>query len=161
MQSEPSTTLGWIGDLMNVSSVHLEWICHMHQSRDRGMATSLSIILLDNLDFVTPSALEESYKFYTQVIDILEQNKSVMYEVIGEPQLGKRGLYQDLNIKIDVEMIDFSRAFINICSMADGRDTLDMAEVLNLDFQTVIELTSILESHGLIKLYKSDIPKKK
>ena len=116
---------------------------------------------LDNLDFVTPSALEESHKFYTQVIDIVEQNKSVMYEVIGEPQLGKRGLYQDLNIKIDVEKIDFSRAFINICSMADGRDTLDMAEILNLDFQSVVELTSILESHGLINLYKCDIPKKK
>lgn len=109
---------------------------------------------LDNLDFVTSDALGESYNFYKQVIDIIEANKIVSHKVLGEPQLGKRGLYQNFNIKTNVENINFSRAFINICSLADGRDLLDIAETLKFDFSTVNELVSILASHELVELHR-------
>ncbi|WP_291845957.1 DUF4910 domain-containing protein [Bradyrhizobium sp.] len=49
----------------------------------------------DNLDFVKPEALEQSYAVIEAVLDLLDRNRT--YERVdgrGEPQLGRRGLYR-------------------------------------------------------------------
>jgi aminopeptidase-like protein len=52
---------------------------------------------LDNCDFVTAEALDESYRMLTQVLDLLEGN--ICFRRVdgrGEPQLGRRGLYRSI-----------------------------------------------------------------
>ena len=51
----------------------------------------------DNLDLVSPEALEESLRTYLAVMDVLEGNRR--YENLNpkcEPQLGRRGLYRNI-----------------------------------------------------------------
>jgi aminopeptidase-like protein len=107
---------------------------------------------LDDLTFVTPQALEESFQFYSEVIEIIEHNKIVTHKVLGEPQLGKRGLYQNINVKNDAQAIKNSRDFINVCSLADGRDALAIAETLNLDFSKLKNILLTLEDNQLVSL---------
>jgi aminopeptidase-like protein len=48
----------------------------------------------DDLDFVRPEALGESFERYVDVIEVLERNRAYRnLSPKGEPQLGKRGLY--------------------------------------------------------------------
>lgn len=49
----------------------------------------------DNLDFVKPEALEQSYAVIATVLDLLDRNRTyVRVDGRGEPQLGRRGLYR-------------------------------------------------------------------
>lgn len=49
----------------------------------------------DNLDFVKPEALEQSYAVIAKVLDLLDRNRTyVRVDGRGEPQLGRRGLYR-------------------------------------------------------------------
>jgi len=50
----------------------------------------------DNLDFVTPAALEDSLAKVLAVVEILEHDSVYLnLSPKGEPQLGRRGLYRD------------------------------------------------------------------
>lgn len=49
----------------------------------------------DNLEFVRPESLEQSYTLIESILDLLDQNRT--FERVdgrGEPQLGRRGLYR-------------------------------------------------------------------
>jgi aminopeptidase-like protein len=49
----------------------------------------------DNLEFVRPEALEQSYALIESILDLLDRNRT--FERVdgrGEPQLGRRGLYR-------------------------------------------------------------------
>jgi aminopeptidase-like protein len=49
----------------------------------------------DNLDFVRPEALEQSYAIVETLLDLLDGNKTYQrLDGRGEPQLGRRGLYR-------------------------------------------------------------------
>lgn len=49
----------------------------------------------DNLDFVKPAALDQSYAVIETVLDLLDRNRTyVRIDGRGEPQLGRRGLYR-------------------------------------------------------------------
>lgn len=47
----------------------------------------------DNMDFISASGLQGAYEIMVQWICCIEQNKKYTIAVLGEPQLGKRGLY--------------------------------------------------------------------
>ena len=48
----------------------------------------------DNLDFIHPNHLAESYRIIAETIDVLENNATYINMLPKcEPQLGKRGLY--------------------------------------------------------------------
>jgi aminopeptidase-like protein len=50
---------------------------------------------LDNCDFVTGEALAQSFRLLTDLIDLLQQNRTyARVDGRGEPQLGRRGLYR-------------------------------------------------------------------
>jgi len=54
---------------------------------------------LDNLDFITPAGLQGAYDVYTACIGLIERNEVLRTTVVGEPQLGKRGLYPSLSTR--------------------------------------------------------------
>ena len=91
----------------------------------------------DNLEFVRPEALEDTLEKCLQVIDLLENNRTYLNnKPKGEPQLGKRGLYQGLNAS--ARRREHEMALLWVLSFSDGRHSLlDIAERANLSFDIV------------------------
>jgi aminopeptidase-like protein len=89
----------------------------------------------DNLDFVTPEALEESYRILVEIIGMLERN--VVYARVdgrGEPQLGRRGLYRAISGQKDHAAAQM--ALLWVLNLADGRHSLlDITERSGLSFE--------------------------
>ena len=82
---------------------------------------------LDDLDnVVTPRGLGESFALYRRMVETLEQHCCPVARVLGEPQLGRRGLYPSLSIKGSTASV---RTMLDLISMADGQTALvDIAD---------------------------------
>ncbi|MEZ9703978.1 DUF4910 domain-containing protein [Vibrio breoganii] len=103
---------------------------------------------LDDLTLVTPSGLAGGYNAIRKAISILERNTFLKVTVLGEPQLGKRGLYPNTSVKHGAEKV---RDMMNLISYCDGKMTLlDICEFLNKDFDYLYELLSPLLNEGLV-----------
>jgi aminopeptidase-like protein len=82
---------------------------------------------LDDLDkVVTARGLAQSYRLYQHLLCGLELNRKVRTRVLGEPQLGRRGLYPSLSTKHSTRNV---RGMLDLISYADGSlDLLAIAE---------------------------------
>jgi aminopeptidase-like protein len=91
----------------------------------------------DNLDFVTPAALEESLGVLLRTMDVLERD--LVYARVdgrGEPQLGRRGLYRAISGQKDQAAAQM--ALLWVLNLSDGRHSLlDIAERSGLAFDAV------------------------
>jgi aminopeptidase-like protein len=104
----------------------------------------------DNLDFIRPEHLSESYRMITAAIDIVENDWRPLSTTLKcEPQLGRRGLYAALGG--DKDGPAKSMAFLWILNLADGRHSLlDVAERAKLPFPVVAEAARLLRDSGLL-----------
>ncbi len=103
----------------------------------------------DNLDFVDPAALADSFAKILSVFDVLEHNHTYMnLNPKCEPQLGKRGLYSVVggtNIK-QLEM-----AMLWVLNLSDGSfSLLDIAERSGLPFDMINNAAQMLLRHDLL-----------
>ena len=104
----------------------------------------------DNLDFVRPEYLEDSFRILTEVIDIVEQDRTPLNLFPkGEPQLGRRGLYSALGgQKVPGAT---SMAMLWVLNLADGcHSLLAMAERSGLPFREIAAAAAMLSDHGLL-----------
>jgi aminopeptidase-like protein len=101
----------------------------------------------DNLDFVRPTHLGESFAAVVDVIGVLEANGTyVNLSPYGEPQLGRRGLYRGLGGGSSEEM-----AILWVLSLSDGTHSLlDIADRSGLDFGDIRVAADRLEAHDLL-----------
>jgi aminopeptidase-like protein len=103
----------------------------------------------DNLDFVTPDALEHSLDACRAVLDLLEQNRT--YQSTNpycEPALGRRGLYVTTG---GGDAAADNMAQLWVLNLADGRHSLlDMVERSGLRFSVISEAARRLAEHGLL-----------
>ena len=101
----------------------------------------------DDLDLVTSPALAESLGAILQIIDAVETNR--MYRNLapyGEPQLGRRGLYQSIPDGTNPEA-----ALLWVLSLSDGlHDLLAIASQSGLPYSTILTAATTLERHGLL-----------
>jgi aminopeptidase-like protein len=105
---------------------------------------------LDDLSFVTPKGLGDSIAMHLKIIAMLEKNGTPKSRTMGEPQLGKRGLYSNLSYKGSA--VDHS-LIMDILGYADGtRDLIQLAEFLDADFTRVAEIADLLVRHDLIEI---------
>jgi len=104
----------------------------------------------DNLDLVAPHYLAESLARYLEVIDVVEGDRRYYNtKPMGEPQLGKRGLYRALGGLPDVERARM--ALLWVLNLSDGAHSLlDIATRADLDFWTIHEAAMLLIDHGLL-----------
>lgn len=104
----------------------------------------------DNLDFVRPEALAESLDVMLGVIDILENDRRLRnLSPRGEPQLGRRGLYDWLGGRNDSAQAQL--ALLWVLNLSDGNHSLlDIAERADLPFATVVEAAGALLEKGLL-----------
>jgi aminopeptidase-like protein len=105
----------------------------------------------DNLDFVKPASLGDSFAKCVAVLDVLEGNKT--YTNVHpkcEPQLGRRGLYQTVGGQTDSR--EFELAMLWVLNQSDGsRSLLDIAERAGLDFSLISQAAEALAEKGLLQ----------
>jgi aminopeptidase-like protein len=104
----------------------------------------------DNLDFVHPEHLAESFGIYLKVIEVIENNRTyVNLNPKCEPQLGKRGLYRLEGGKVDSPLNEL--AVLWVLNLSDGSASLlDIAERSGMDFRQVQNASSALAKHDLL-----------
>ena len=110
---------------------------------------------LDNLDIISPSGLAGSYSVMIKVLRSLELNKKYKAAVLGEPQLGKRGLYPTLSIKGNNEAVQSQS---NLLAYADGSFLLDIAETIGVPAWELADVAKILVTHGLLSIEEETSP---
>jgi aminopeptidase-like protein len=104
----------------------------------------------DDLDFIRPEHLGESYRLITQTIDVIE-NDTIYFNLMPkcEPQLGRRGLYG--SVGGDKDAAAANMAMLWILNLSDGgHSLLDIAERAELPFEMVRRTAERLEQYGLL-----------
>ena len=108
---------------------------------------------LDNLNLVTPDALQDSFILFQELIRAIEGNDCYVAKVPCEPQMGKRGLYPTLATNgVD----DQTTLFMDILSYSDGdHDLLAIADMTGTPIAQCMKAAERLRNAGLIR--KADI----
>jgi aminopeptidase-like protein len=104
----------------------------------------------DNLDFVRPAALADSYATCLAVFDVLDGDEAYLNLCSkGEPQLGRRGLYGAIGGRSEQRVDEL--ALLWVLSLSDGRHRLlDIAERSGLPFATIRRAATALVAHDLL-----------
>jgi aminopeptidase-like protein len=105
----------------------------------------------DNLDFVAPNYLAQSYRLVAETLDVVE-NDLVYCNASPkcEPQLGRRGLYGAVGGDKDTAAANM--AMLWVLNLSDGTHSLlDIAERANLPFSVVRRVGLRLCHSGLLR----------
>lgn len=105
----------------------------------------------DDPDFVSPEAMADTLAVCREAFSVLDRNRRyVNLSPYGEPQLGRRGLYEALGGRSDTQQAQM--AMLWVLSLSDGEHALlDVAERSGLPFGTVAAAADALHGAGLIK----------
>ncbi|GHD88971.1 peptidase M28 [Streptomyces naganishii JCM 4654] len=105
----------------------------------------------DDLDFVSPDAMADTLAVCREAFAVLDRNRRyVNLSPYGEPQLGRRGLYDALGGRSDTKQAQM--AMLWVLSLSDGEHSLlDVAERSGLPFDTVADAAGALHGAGLLK----------
>jgi aminopeptidase-like protein len=109
----------------------------------------------DNLDFVDPAALADSFAKILSVFDVLEHNRTYLnLNPKCEPQLGKRGLY---SVTGGTDIKQLQMAMLWVLNQSDGSfSLLDIAERSGLAFGLISDAADMLLRHGLLAPVQED-----
>lgn len=101
----------------------------------------------DDLDFVRPEFLGESFTTLIDLIDVIESNDTyVNRSPYGEPQLGRRGLYRAVGGGSSQEM-----ALLWVLSLSDGTNSLlDISDRSGIAFPDIRLAADLLREHDLL-----------
>lgn len=105
----------------------------------------------DNLDFVKPRAINDSFQKCLSALQILEGNKTYINQSPkGEPHLGRRGLYRQLSGQADERLDELPLLWV--LNLSDGTHSLlDIAEKSDIEFYRVKKAADRLLACDLLK----------
>jgi len=103
----------------------------------------------DDLDFITPEALEDSLHALERILEIFEGNDTCMnLKPKCEPRLGRYGLYNAVGGSGPKE---FEHALLWVLNLADGGcDLLETAARSGIEFGVIAAAAKALEAAGLL-----------
>ncbi len=105
---------------------------------------------LDNMDLISQEGLEGGYQVIQRCIQVLEMNYFWKATQHCEPQLGKRGLYDEVSSNHGI-LTGEKPLLVNILAYADGTlDLIDIAEILGVAAWDLIASINKLADHKLI-----------
>jgi aminopeptidase-like protein len=105
---------------------------------------------LDDLSFISSEGLQGGFEVIKQCIEILENNEIYKVSVLGEPQLGKRGLYPNVSTKSSEK---FVRNMMNFIAYADGFcDLIDIADKIDIYCGDLIPMAEKLQKENLLNI---------
>jgi aminopeptidase-like protein len=104
----------------------------------------------DDLDFVQPDPLHDSFLKCTKILNILDNDGIYMNQNPKcEPQLGKRGLYRPLSHQH--QLPNEQLAILWVLNLSDGNHSLlDIAERSDMSFEEIRKAAGVLDANGLI-----------
>ncbi|GAB3145643.1 DUF4910 domain-containing protein [Microbispora hainanensis] len=105
----------------------------------------------DDPDFVTEEAMRDTLDACVKAFEVLERNRTyVNLSPYGEPQLGRRGLYESLGGRSDTKQAQM--AMLWVLNLSDGAHSLlDISERSGLSFDVVADAAQALLVAGLVK----------
>jgi aminopeptidase-like protein len=109
----------------------------------------------DNFDLISGKALDDSLDMFRRVVKHIECDRKYLNQYPkGEPQLGKRGLYENIGGRNDSKTIQL--AFLWVLNYSDGQHSLtDICIISGLDLNIICEAADMLEEKGLIEKIKN------
>jgi aminopeptidase-like protein len=104
----------------------------------------------DNLDFIRPGHLAESYRLIAKALDVIENDTTCTNSLPKcEPQLGRRDLYAAVGGDKDAAAANM--AMLWVLNLSDGvHSLLDIAERAGLPFEVIRSTAEQLKHHGLL-----------
>lgn len=105
----------------------------------------------DNLDFVRPEYLADTFEKCLQVFEVLEGNRKYLNQSSkGEPHLGRRGLSGAFGGAKEAKSVEM--AVLWVLNFSDGdHSLLDIAEKAGLDFSALRKAADALLKVGLLQ----------
>jgi aminopeptidase-like protein len=104
----------------------------------------------DNLSLVTPEGLIGSYRVLRDCLELIENNKYYQIRCLGEPQLGRRGLYPNLSSK-ESTIDDEINGLMNFIAYADGsNDLIDISNIIGVPVSKLYHIIDQLKSADLL-----------
>jgi aminopeptidase-like protein len=105
----------------------------------------------DDIDFVRPNALADTYATCLEIVNALEDNLTYRNrQPRGEPQLGRRGLYRTIGGEAGDPRDEM--ALLWVLNLSDGtRTLLDIAERAKLPFASIRRAAELLVRHELLE----------
>jgi aminopeptidase-like protein len=105
----------------------------------------------DNLDFIREESLTGSLEVLLKIVDVLEGNRRYRnLNPKGEPQLGRRGLYDSIGGRADTQALQM--ALLWVLNFSDGdHSLLDIAGRAGVPFALMREAADALEAQGLLE----------
>ena len=104
---------------------------------------------LDDLSLVTPSGLEGASNAMKKIIEALERNCEPKLTTLGEPQLGRRGLYPGVS---DSNTSRLTSVMMNFLAYADGiNDLIQIAELIHVPVWDLYDILENLCYFGIVE----------
>jgi aminopeptidase-like protein len=105
----------------------------------------------DNPDLVTEESMADTLDTLWAAVTVLERDRRyVNLSPYGEPQLGRRGLYESLGGRSDTKQAQM--AMLWVLNLSDGgHSLLDIAQRAGIPFATVADAADALRGAGLVK----------
>ena len=103
---------------------------------------------LDDLRLISPKGLAGAIEAIAKAIVALECNVTCKSTVLGEPQLGRRGLYPTVGTRLGSAN---ARTTMNVLAYSDGRhDLLRIADILDVPIWELEPVVGQLLTHNLL-----------
>ena len=112
----------------------------------------------DNFDLVTQKGLDGSFEIIKKIIDTLEFDIYPKSAILGEPNLGRRGLYNSVSQKNEAEYpnkdypYDSTRVRTNLIAFSDGKKNIfQIAQILKTPLDLLLKEYVLLKSAKILK----------
>jgi aminopeptidase-like protein len=104
---------------------------------------------LDDLSFISPAGLAGAFRALQRCISLIEANAIYRTTCLGEPQLGRRGLYPTLSQRGSGMQV---QTMMNILAYADGqRDLIALAERIGVSAESCLPIIERLLHERLLE----------
>lgn len=101
------------------------------------------------MGLISPTGLMGAYKAMQACINALEHNRKYKIDCLGEPQLGKRGLYPTISQEGSYDEVT---AMMNFIAYADGEnDLIDISNIIGVPVNNIWPIAEKLAKAELIK----------
>ncbi|MDP1878050.1 MAG: DUF4910 domain-containing protein [Actinomycetota bacterium] len=103
---------------------------------------------LDDLSVITPVGLQGGLDLVRDCVEALESGVYYRATVLGEPQLGRRGLYHAMHARTVADEVLLRT---HVLAYADGQHSIDdLVELLSVPAPDLLALVDELVAHGLL-----------
>ena len=87
-----------------------------------------------------------------ECVNVIEKNKNYRVTCFGEPQLGKRGLYQNLSSKNSGASV---KTIMDFIAYADGtNDLIEISNIIGKPIREIVPIAEKLLEEGLLEEIK-------